>query len=204
MLSSLLSSCLLWSPPIFWPVYSQSFSLDRSLQQDGLALLSVLVLYPLLVYVADCPVCWALGVYHMSLSVVSSNISRQSKEVEGLADSVWDVGDTHCRVPVLVCCGIQGTTDGGPYPAEVKLFCWGSWCCYNLFAGAKTGSVPGHAHGGGSSSLGAASLHLPCMPFEILPFCKDSHDRSEAHLLMPDLILINYICGDLFLHDVIL
>lgn len=88
--------------------------------------------------------------------------------------------------------------------AEVMLFCWSLWCCHDLSAGAETGSVPGHAHGCGSSWLAAVSLGLPCASFEILPFCKGNHDRSEAHLLMPDLMLINYICGDLFLHEIIL
>lgn len=50
----------------------------------------------------------------------------------------------------------------------------------------------------------AVSLHLPRASFPILPFCKIGHDGSGTHLLVSDLILIIYICGELFPHEVML
>lgn len=49
-----------------------------------------------------------------------------------------------------------------------------------------------------------SSLHLPCASFPILLFCKIGHDGSGTHLLVSDLMLIIYLCGELLPHAVML
>lgn len=52
--------------------------------------------------------------------------------------------------------------------------------------------------------VAVSSLHLPCASFPILPFCKIGHDGSGTHLLVSDLMLIIYLCGELFPYAVML
>lgn len=113
---------------------------------------------------------------------------------------MWDIGDPHCTVPEYHLlwypedCRWRGSSDAlllevncGVATTSLQVL------RLDLFQATPMAvAVPG-----------LRQYHL-IFPVCHLKFYLFSHNGSEAHLLMPNLMLINYICGGLFLHEIML